>query len=75
MLIAWKWFYSSLLNLDNDGKVYEILLNSYKNSIIKCNDYLTNNGIINFQNFKIFINELSLHEEEYLDMKYQFFKI
>ena len=68
-------FIPPLINLDNDGKVYEILLNSYKNSIIKCNDYLTNNGIINFQNFKIFINELSLHEEEYLNMKYEFFKI
>ena len=68
-------FIPPLINLDNDGKVYEILLNSYKNSIIKCDDYLTNNGIINFQNFKIFINELSLHEEEYLNMKYQFFKI
>ena len=67
-------FIPGLMNLDTDGKVFEFLINSYTNSINKCDDYLTNNGIINFNNFKIFINELSLRESEYLDLKYDFFK-
>ena len=67
-------FIPPLINLDTDGNVYEFLLNSYKTSIQKCNDYLTNNGLINFNNFKIFINELSLRESEYLNMKFDFFK-
>ena len=67
-------FYPGLLDLDTDGNVYEILINSYKTSIQKSNNYLTNDGIINFENFKIFINELSLRESEYLNLKYDFFK-
>ena len=67
-------FIPALMNLDTDGNVFEFIINSYKNSIQKCNDYLTNNGIINFNNFKIFINELSLRESEYLNNKYDYFK-
>ena len=32
------------MNLDLDGIVFELVLNSYKNSIQKFNDYLTNDG-------------------------------
>ena len=39
-------FIPALMNLDTDGNVFEFIINSYKNSIQKCNDYLTNNGII-----------------------------
>ena len=57
-----------------DGVVFELVLNSYKNAIQKFNDYLTDNGIINFNNLKIFMNELSLRESEYLNTKYDLFK-
>lgn len=67
-------FIPALMNLDLDGIVFELVLNSYKNSIQKFNDYLTNDGIINFNNFKIFMNELSLRESEYLNTKYDLFK-
>ena len=67
-------FIPGLLKLDTDGIVYELLLDSYKISIQKCGDYLTNDGIINFNSFKIFINELSLRESEYLNLKYDYFK-
>ena len=67
-------FIPPLMNLDMDGIVFELVLNSYKNSIQKFSDYLTNNGIINFNNFKIFIYELSLREPEYLNTKYDLFK-
>ena len=50
------------------------VLNSYKNSLLKFNDYLTNNGIINFNNFKIFMNDLSMKESEYFNEKSDFFK-
>ena len=74
LLLLGNDFIPGLMNLDSDGNVYESILNSYKNSIIKCKDYLTKDGIINFNSFKIFINELSLHENEYLNNKYDFFK-
>ena len=38
-------FIPPLMSLDNDGNVFEYVLNSYKNSLLKFNDYLTNNGI------------------------------
>ena len=62
-------FIPPLMTLDTDGNVFEFVINSYKNSIIKFNDYLTNDGKINFINFKIFISELSLRESEYLNTK------
>ena len=67
-------FLPSLLSLDNDGNVFEFVINSYKNSLIKFNDYLTNNGLINFSNFKIFMNDLSMKESEYFNEKSDFFK-
>ena len=67
-------FIPALMTLDTDGNVFEFVINSYKNSIQKFNDYLTNDGMINYNNFKIFINELSLRESEYLNSKYDFFK-
>ena len=67
-------FIPGLIKLDTDGIVYELLLDSYKISIQKCGDYLTNDGIINFNSYKIFINELSLRESEYLNLKYDYFK-
>ena len=67
-------FIPALMTLDTDGNVFEFIINSYKKSIPKFNDYLTKDGIINFSNFKIFINELSLRESEYLNSKYDYFK-
>lgn len=67
-------FIPALMTLDTDGNVFEFVINSYKKSIPKFNDYLTKDGIINFTNFKIFINELSLRESEYLNSKYDYFK-
>ena len=55
--------------------IYEYILESYKISIQKCNNYLTNDGIIDFKNFKIFIEELSLREKEYFNIKYDFLRI
>ena len=67
-------FIPPLLSLDTDGKVFEFVINSYKNSLLKFNGYLTNNGLINFNNFKIFMNELSMKESEYFNEKCDFFK-
>ena len=67
-------FIPPLISLDNDGKVFEFVINSYKNSLLKFNDYLTNNGLIDFNNFKIFMNDLSMKESEYFNEKCDFFK-
>ena len=64
-------FIPGVLILDSDGNNIEILLNSYKNSISKCENYLTENGKINYNSFKIFLNELSTHEANYLELKYE----
>ena len=64
-------FFPGILILDAEGNNIEILLNSYKNSIQKCEDYLTKDGKINYNSFKIFLNELSNHEAEYLELKYE----
>ena len=37
-------------------------------------NYLTNNGKINFANLKIFINKLADKENEYITIKYDFFE-
>ena len=67
----------ALLTLDINDEIFEILLNSYKESLIKFSEkdnYLTNNGRINFENFKIFINKLADKEDEYIIIKYDFFE-
>lgn len=67
-----------IIFLDGNGEIYEILLNSYKNSIQKFdkNDcYLTNNGKINFKNFGCFINELNNNEEYFIRLKNKLYKI
>ena len=73
-LLVGNDFIPGLMELDSDGSVYEFLLTSYKKSIEKCKDYLTENGKINFYNFHIFINELSSYEKEYLNLKYSIFE-
>ena len=62
-----------LLTLDSNDQIFEFLINSYKKSF-KNGNYLTNDGKINFTNFKNFINELVDKEEEYIKIKYDFFE-
>ena len=64
-------FFPGILTLDSDGNNIEILLSSYKKSIYKCKDYLVEDGEINYDSFKIFLSELSNHEAEYLELKYE----
>ena len=66
-----------ILSLDTNDKIFECLLNSYKISIKnfdKTDNYLTNNGKINFQNFQIFIKALVDKEEDYIKLKNKVFK-
>ena len=68
-LILGNDFLPGLILLDINGEVFEFLLKSYKNYIENSGDYLSNNGKINFQNFEIFINELSIYEKEFILIK------
>ena len=64
-----------ILTLDKHYQIFEMLLESYKKTIIKTKDYLINNGKINFNNFKAFINQLANYEFDYLEIKLEFFEI
>ena len=63
-------FLPGVLFLDLNGEVFEKLLDSYKKYIKKNGDYITKNGMINFDNFIQFIIGLSLYEKDFIQLKY-----
>ena len=69
-------FIPGLMSLDKNGEIFEFLLNSYKNWKKKqknC-DFLTYDKKINFNNFILFMKELSYYEGKYINFKYCLFE-
>ena len=73
-------FIPGILNLDANSQIIEFILDAYKKTLEKkisekkADIYLTENGKINFQNFKCFINELKDYENASIVLKYEFFE-
>ena len=56
------------LNIRTNGITY--ILNAYKNTIGKTNNFLTNGNNINWKHFKTFISFLANNEHEYIKKEY-----
>ena len=67
-------FLPEIMTLDQYGEVYNMILESYKNYIIKNENYLTKNGRINFSRYIDFIKELCLYEEDFIINKFDILK-
>lgn len=68
-------FIPGIINLDNEGRIFEYLLTAYKESLPKCDDYFVKNTIINYDNLKEFFIELSKFEKNILNIKNNNLKI